>query len=399
LSGEAERPKGPAEATSEERVPPPAAPAPPLSTPAAATVVTAAAPAGDACYLLFSSNQRPQYEQDIIDVLAAPTGSPYTFRYMDRYIEDRVAAAPPPPGSRALVVFSIQQKARYHDPAYIPIRFGTVRSSTWYGGFLVIDFILGDACCAPITKDRRSPRSEREAAVRAAVVDFTGFVHGGFASPRDDKAKSLSLGVLPSERVRSGDGPEIFQDITEMLQKTTSFVTTRFLRFEKMTDRGTGEVIPCDESGHTVEAGKIYDLRFQQWQPREIVSVERFQVNVDGQNIKLVGPNTIEIGSMYDTVSLPVVATTSSTMERRYSLVAVEPIDPTPGVSGPRIKIPIIVTPPPGTKAAVTAASCAGAILLGLPALMPTLPMGLKVLAVGASALILAMLSAYGFRR
>jgi len=356
---------------------------------------------GDSCYFLFSSNQRPQYEQDIIDVLAAPTGSPYRFRYAERYIERAVRDKPPEVGSRVLVVFSIQQKAGYHEPAYIPVRFGTVKSATWYGNFLVVDFLLADACCAPIRERSEAPRKERDAATRQTVVDFTNFIHQSAVSPKD--GKSLSVGSLPEGQVNRGENEEkkmeVFQNLAELLQRTSSFAGTRFLRFEKMTERGTDTIVPSDENGYTVQAGKVYDLWFQQWQPREILTVEKFHVSVDGQNIKLIGSDVIEIASMYDVVSVPVFATSASTNEKRYSVIAVDPVDPTPGVSGPRIRIPVIITVPTARTTAVATASSIGAILLGLPALLPQAPMALKLLSVGTSALILALLSAYGFRR
>jgi hypothetical protein len=364
----------------------------------------------DVCYFLFSSNQRPQYEQDIVDVVGSPKGAPYRFRYVDTYIEGRLKNDHPPAGSRVLVVYSIQQKARYHEPAYIPVRFGTVTSVERYGDFLALDFILGDTCCVPIGYEGSS-REARNNSKREAVIAFTSFIHDqeGEKDPSTRKrlirkspreGMSLSFGVLPAGVVNQGDDSKIFQNLAELLQDTASFAATRFLRFERMTERSTAETVASEKSGHTVEPGKVYDLWFQQWQPREILKVEKFKVSVDGQNIKLIGSEVIEIASMYDMISVPVVATTSTTMERRYSLIAVDPVDPTPGVSGPRIKIPVIITVPTSRKAFVAGASAAGAVLLGLPALVGAdFPTPVKLLFVGVSTIIFTLLSLYGFRR
>ena len=114
---------------------------------------------------LFSSNIRPLYEQDVIDLLAAPAGSIYRFRYELKYlgsdVPDGLAGIP---GDASLpdlweanqlvnvnviALYSIQQPESYHRAAFIPIRSGTVRETGADGAIHWIDFEVGDYALCP----------------------------------------------------------------------------------------------------------------------------------------------------------------------------------------------------------------------------------------------------------
>src|SRR5436190_1213062 len=76
---------------------------------------------------LFSSNIRPPYEQDVLNVLAAPPGLTYRFRYRREWVADGLAAAwSKLAGSRCIIHFSLQQPHQYQDAVFFPLRLGTV---------------------------------------------------------------------------------------------------------------------------------------------------------------------------------------------------------------------------------------------------------------------------------
>jgi hypothetical protein len=75
----------------------------------------------DQCLYLFSSNQSPLYAQDILNVLGAPVGHPYTFRYDAKYLSEGLREGwAGLKGTRAVVVFSLQQRARF--PSWVRSR-------------------------------------------------------------------------------------------------------------------------------------------------------------------------------------------------------------------------------------------------------------------------------------
>jgi len=96
---------------------------------------------------LFSSNIRPQYEQDIIDLAAAPSGHIFRFRYESKYIADEIRdnwESNSLADEEVLAIYSIQQPQSYHPPAFIPIRWGKVVRTRSDGSVFYIDFRLGD---------------------------------------------------------------------------------------------------------------------------------------------------------------------------------------------------------------------------------------------------------------
>lgn len=193
---------------------------------------------------LFSSNIRPLYEQDVIDLLAAPGGSLYRFRYEHKYLGDagrlQVPNDKPAPdhsalnegdgGSRlapdeglyaawrsnALVdmdvvtYYSIQQPEGYHPAAFIPIRCGKVRRTGTDGSICFVEFEVGNyAALSPaetlenVLTDHSSPENGavlkygdywRKLAIRA----FSDKVRGSLLQHPDSLPRGRSAVVGPS---------------------------------------------------------------------------------------------------------------------------------------------------------------------------------------------------------
>src|SRR4051812_47467556 len=99
---------------------------------------------------LYSSNIRPLYEQDILDLLAAPPGAHYQFRYDERYLNKEAKESwLNLRGTPVLVHYSLQQRARYHDPAFIPVRCGSVVEASRVGRLHVLTFSLANYVSLP----------------------------------------------------------------------------------------------------------------------------------------------------------------------------------------------------------------------------------------------------------
>jgi hypothetical protein len=94
---------------------------------------------------LFSSNIRPLYEQDILDLLAAPRGQLYQFRYDEEYIAaGTLREWEKLQGRTALVHFSLQQEAEYQPAAFFPVRKGQISRTFSLGSVAVVEFTLDD---------------------------------------------------------------------------------------------------------------------------------------------------------------------------------------------------------------------------------------------------------------
>src|SRR3954452_5601479 len=131
-----------------------------------------AAQTADRWLYLFSSNQSPRYAQDVIDLLAYPEGSHYTFRYDAKYVEGFDPAHPHTPvpgttldswsdlkrttkkaGAKVIVIFSIQQAAKFHDPAFLPVRLGEVVETDTIGTRRPVTCQLGRILALDTTAD------------------------------------------------------------------------------------------------------------------------------------------------------------------------------------------------------------------------------------------------------
>src|SRR4051812_9621443 len=106
---------------------------------------------------LFSSNIRPLYVQDILDVLAAPRGQRHQFRYEEQYVAANIRTGTFK-GATALVLFAIQQEAQYHEPAFIPARKAEIVTVGQRAGIYVIDFVVGDYIALKGTESARTER-------------------------------------------------------------------------------------------------------------------------------------------------------------------------------------------------------------------------------------------------
>src|SRR5437870_2326771 len=90
---------------------------------------------------LFSSNTTPTYEQDVLNVLAAPEGALYHFRYRQAWLNTLALEKwGQLDGTKVIVNFSLQQQAEFHDPALLPVRSGAVKSTEIVGEFYLVQF-------------------------------------------------------------------------------------------------------------------------------------------------------------------------------------------------------------------------------------------------------------------
>jgi hypothetical protein len=96
---------------------------------------------------LYSSNQTRLYEQDILDVIAAPRGGVRQFRYFERLL------APELRGNSAsliekpaLIHFSLQQEEQYHPAVVMPVRWATIRDVALSGDVYTFQMRMEDWC-------------------------------------------------------------------------------------------------------------------------------------------------------------------------------------------------------------------------------------------------------------
>jgi hypothetical protein len=328
---------------------------------------------------LFSSNIRPLYEQDILNLLGAPVGLTYRFRYKANYVEP--AAAGRWSGGLAdtpvLIQYSLQQPKQYHEPVFFPIRAGTVRRTFVEGDDLfVVEFTVGRSVGlrSPLGQDpadyAKVVKDWREYQVRAGV----GLPYKWSASLGPDAATDEGAPIEVADDDRADTA--LFERNTRYLSGVASLSAARFFRVLGLYDRrkwvnGDRQPVVLDEEtgAFPLQSGRAYLLSIIHSQPTEVTATERFVITTDDDVVRLIGNSSFEVASRYDLVSVPIHAIQLDADVARDGVIRIAPEAPS---RGPDVIIPVRNEQGGARTAAILATSIAGLVLLGLPAILTT---------------------------
>lgn len=342
---------------------------------------------------LFSSNIRPLYEQDILDVLAAPSGAIHQFRYERRWV-DPVGQAEwlsLPPGTPVLVHFSLQQTAKYYGAVFFPVRRGRIKGTFARGQALFVEFVLGDIVSLPEPENLHGKPD-----FAAQTERYAAFLQAEQVPRPYEASASLGVDLLTDPQAPidlKADQVVLFERAARYLQPTDSFRSARFLMFLRLGGRGSkDDVVPDGEGVFQLEGGTTYTLELFHYQPVEIAADDSFTVSVDGSIIRVIGRPGFDIGSRYDRIALSFHAVQSVKFEARETVLVIEPAE---GVKGPRLAINVRVEPPRGRIVASALVSTLALVVLGSASLLP-FSVALKALVILACAGVVTMLSVFG---
>jgi len=345
---------------------------------------------GSDLLFLFTSNIRPLYAQDLLDVVAAAPNTQHSFRYDERHLDantrERLRALR---GTPILVHFSLQQEAHYQDPVFIPVRTGAVEATRRRGGTVFIDFSIGGFVALP------EPGKERHALANE-VRTYTEHLRSLPMKLPYEAQMSIGPNVLktPDARLETGtDELALFRRITQYLYPTEAFKHARFYTFLGFRERGGGRVLEPNRDGTFVlGSGRSYDLELFHNQPGEVTSTDAIDVSVDGDLIRPIGTPTVEIGSRYDSVSIPLHARPAGKNETLETAIA---IALRPPAHGPRTVVSVRLRPPRSKLLAAALLSAFVVTFLGTVSVMD-ISQNVQVASVFVVALLVALLQFAG---
>jgi len=321
---------------------------------------------------LFSSNIRPQYEQDIIDVAAAPAGHVVRFRYETRYVDDQIREAWSGnrlTGRDALVLYSIQQPQNYHPPAFIPVRHAIVASSTTEGSVCVIDFRLGGYA---VLRDPAGADETRGAIVSDFTARLSSTLLGHPGHGRRDRRFSATGGSVPSGFIAEGlSEAEDFERLSSYLVGTVSFASHSLWRISAIREVGDRESIEPNREGRwRLQSNATYEIVITHYQPdvggRSFgFATARFDLATDASLVEIIGDKQFEVASRYD--AIPIRLRVPSLTEVKETVLTIRPHGET---KGPRADVRLIVGPTKGKRAAGGAMAGAAVVLATIPGMM-----------------------------
>lgn len=352
---------------------------------------------------LFSSNQSRLYEQDILDVLAAPRGTLRQFRYFERYVSPTLRNhLDELEGRSALIHFSLQQEEQYHEPVVIPVRWARIYSASLIGDVYAFQLCMEDWCSIAAPRDEGSPTFRDWQKKRDLVHQYQQWL----SDSNVEHPYAWSAGVGPDLRgtaaplESTSDDALLFNYCAQYLQSTRSFTAARFYRVRTVRKLARGSVVDdvhADPDGaFAIEGGHTYSLQVSHFQPATPQSIDRVAVEADGKSITVVGRALIEIASRYDDVAIEFFAAEPATAEARDSVVILEPQGAT---FAAKVRLRFRVARPTSRTLAAVGGAALAAILLGIPTLWTTLSPTWKALSVLSAALLTALLANAGLKR
>ena len=331
----------------------------------------------------FSSNLRPRYAQDILNVLAAPSGVTYTSRYVRRVVPDSLASAwgERLTGKTVLIHFSLEQPARYHEPVFFPIRSATVTQAHQLGNDLfVLQFALGRMI--GLTEPDEHGGDYRFADRAHAYTEFLkgmlgedAVPYGTYISEGEDVTRKNAAPFDTTD-----DELQLFERNTRYIGRTDAFANAWFIHavgIAEHEDESLDDVrtkrLSDEEHLFSLVGGTTYRIHIVQRQPRDITSEASFVIDTDDEVLHVIGRKGFTIGSGYDRFLIPVFANEPSGDETR-SVIAIRP----DGCEGPTVEIPVRVTPSIKSAGAALGTGVS-LLLLGVLTLTPGADLWVKV--------------------
>lgn len=323
----------------------------------------------DQALYLFSSNSRSLYEQDVLNLLAAPVGYAYSFRYRRRWVAENLQPdweANSLVGRRALVHFSLQQPNQYLPTVLVPFRVGTIaRTSVDAGDILMIQFTVGSdiVLTMPPVGSPDEPRS-----IALAVSTYANEMGlAGIQAPPDawaSRGPDLTQEPGRSASIASDEGAAFAQTV-RILGGTSTYRDARFFRISSLTRRVSEpdkpDTLRYDPAeGYRLTSRETYQLSVLQSQSVENAPVAGFAIDVTESVGRVVGPSRFEISSLYDVIPVSLMsADVGAEVNRRSGVIE---ITPEASVKGPRLTLRANVGIDRGKKAVAAGAGVAATV-------------------------------------
>jgi hypothetical protein len=315
--------------------------------------------------LLFSSDARQRYAEDVLAVVAAPRGDVIQFRYHSNYVTSRlqqIVRSQEVVGRSALVAFNSKLARPAGDADFVvPLRYVRVISVQVFAEIYVM---LLQVEGYPELRDYPSSADE--------IVDHSAKYlaklrqsNGGVFLPASVRPPAID-GVA-----RTDDESEAWLSVVVRLVLHPTFASTHLVRIEPP------RALQSDRDPHFNDVGDIvlhgdHPLRFPvHYYAEELPQGQRvISCFTDDRFLRVSSDSKYPVSSRYDSVEfwLQPGAVDFTTLSR-VSMQLADPDDPL--VLATRISFSVVVNRARARLLARTGLGAVGAFLLGLPAILP----------------------------
>jgi hypothetical protein len=298
---------------------------------------------------LFSSNIRELYIADTIDLLAAPWGFIYQFRYQEEHVQDEArirwhSRREGLTGCKVVVYYSLQHAANFHPAAYVPLRYGEVVHASVQGKTYVVQFkLLGYASLADPKEDQRRDK---------LVQDFSKKIRDQLAPSYPDyadddgsgldKRRSATLGPSPANLIdASGDEGAKFERVVRYMSDALGPQQPRlFFRVASIRKSNKANPEKLSNDGYLkVTAGNHYSIEVAHYQMASPGTGSALQISAP-KGIDLLTPTELPLRSRYDVMPVQFFAPfRDDEVQGELTMRVKEP------AQGASLRIPVSITP------------------------------------------------------
>lgn len=324
---------------------------------------------------LFTSNIRELYTRDSLDLLAAPDGYIFRFRYQKQHVEagtELLWRTGGLLGRSVAVYFSFQHSANFHPAAYLPLRKGIIERVEVSGSTYIVDFKLGAYLTLEDEPEEKSP-APRANAVRQfsdqlrsllveAYPDQTTTETDGSLS---EKRRSATLGESPMHIIKDqGSDGERFERIVRFMAPMIADRRPLFFRVSGMARTDNLKRQSLRNGVWELKAGVGYTLDISHYQVESPPEGTYLSVHLP-ESLPPLGDCDLPLRSRYEMFSMRLFP--PSRDAEAQGEIKITTVDTR---FGPTLHLPVRILPQVSQQLVVPAVTAAGVFIVGLPALL-----------------------------
>jgi hypothetical protein len=298
---------------------------------------------------LSTSNIRPLYVQDAVEVLGSAAGDRRTFRYSGAYVPPELHATWAGNclvDSRVVIHFALQHPAELHDPVFVTLRSGTVLSSRRDGDTFTVTFRLDGLLPPPQERERLGMDSSNIRA-RAEHVKLHTKALTQLLSDRTPESNHHAvlgpdprgLATLAREGSEDAKPGTAFETIVHYLAPALFAPKYLYLRVAELVGEDGDAAGSRADGSRKVTGGHYLNLRLHHFQVEQPPDGTRVTITVP-EGLTPLSPVELKIGSRYDVVDIKLFAPHRDAPSAGELVVAVEG-----PLQGPVLRIPVVVEP------------------------------------------------------
>lgn len=270
------------------------------------------------CVLMLSSGQRPRYRDDIIRVMALPTGGRLQFRYRKEHIPDEVfdeLAQNHLSGSEALVAY-LDTSNQGSPPEIVPCRFARVLESEVEGEFAVIHFEVGEFATVAAGTDVKEEVDEQLSNGVCLPNWKNGNLEGHFLIALEKRPDGLKTSLEP----------RVWQKIVSNLGARQDFQQCPFFyRVRAVLEEGDRSEMALQAGKYVLKPDRTYQADIVHYTPSGTSGQIRrpsgwLHVDIGGGGVGALTTQRLPIDSPYDVKRVYFRAT--GQIARQYGLVS-----------------------------------------------------------------------------